>query len=67
MRMITVRSSPARYASLLSAGAHVYEYQPTTLHAKTFVVDARWVSISRVLRSLAKGSDAGPAPSQRTT
>ena len=35
----------ARYDSLLSAGVHVYEYQPTTLHAKTFVVDGLWVSI----------------------
>ena len=35
----------ARYDSLLSAGVRVYEYQPTTLHAKTFVVDGAWVSI----------------------
>jgi cardiolipin synthase len=35
----------ARYDSLLSAGVRVYEYQPTTLHAKTFVVDGVWVSI----------------------
>jgi cardiolipin synthase len=35
----------ARYDSLLSAGVRVYEYQPTTLHAKTFVVDGRWVSV----------------------
>ncbi len=35
----------SRYERLLSAGVRVYEYQPTTLHAKTFVVDGRWVSI----------------------
>ncbi|HET9003044.1 MAG TPA: phospholipase D-like domain-containing protein [Gemmatimonadaceae bacterium] len=35
----------ARYETLLAAGARVYEYQPSTLHAKTFVVDGRWVSI----------------------
>jgi cardiolipin synthase len=35
----------ARYDSLITAGARVYEYQPTTLHAKTFVVDGLWVSV----------------------
>jgi cardiolipin synthase len=35
----------ARYDSLISAGVRVYEYQPTTLHAKTFVVDGLWVSV----------------------
>lgn len=35
----------ARYETLLAAGARVYEYQPSTLHAKTFVVDGRWTSI----------------------
>lgn len=34
-----------RYEALLEAGVRVYEYQPTTLHAKTFVVDGLWVSI----------------------
>ena len=34
-----------RYEALLEAGARVYEYQETTLHAKTFVVDGLWVSI----------------------
>ncbi|MFL5578662.1 MAG: phospholipase D-like domain-containing protein [Gemmatimonadaceae bacterium] len=29
----------ARYDALLSAGVRVHEYQPSTLHAKTFVVD----------------------------
>jgi cardiolipin synthase len=35
----------ARYEALLGGGVRVYEYQPTTLHAKTFVVDGRWVSV----------------------
>jgi cardiolipin synthase len=34
-----------RYEALLEAGVRVYEYQPTTLHAKTFVVDGVWVSV----------------------
>jgi cardiolipin synthase A/B len=35
----------AWYDTLLSAGVRVYEWQPTTLHAKTFVVDGEWVTI----------------------
>jgi cardiolipin synthase len=35
----------ARFDSLLTAGVKVYEYAPTTLHAKTFVADGQWVSI----------------------
>jgi cardiolipin synthase len=35
----------ARYARLLAAGVRIFEWQPTTLHAKTFVVDGRWSSI----------------------
>jgi len=38
-------AAQARYDSLLSAGAHIYEYQPSTLHAKTFVIDGVWASI----------------------
>src|SRR6185312_13316305 len=34
-----------RYDALLSAGARVYEYATSTLHAKTFVVDGCWSSI----------------------
>lgn len=33
------------YAELLEAGVRVYEWQPTTLHAKTFVVDGAWSTI----------------------
>ena len=33
------------YDALLDAGVRIYEWQPTTLHAKTFVVDAEWAAI----------------------
>jgi cardiolipin synthase A/B len=33
------------YEALLSAGVRVYEWQPTTLHAKTFVVDGEWSTV----------------------
>ena len=33
------------YGRLLEAGIGIYEWQPTTLHAKTFVVDAEWSAI----------------------
>jgi cardiolipin synthase len=35
----------ARYNRLLAAGVRVFEWQPTSLHAKTFVVDERWSSV----------------------
>jgi cardiolipin synthase len=35
----------ARYDTLLSAGVRIWEWQPTTLHAKTFVVDGIWSNI----------------------
>ncbi len=35
----------SRYERLLAAGVRVFEYQPSTLHAKTFVVDGRWSSV----------------------
>ena len=35
----------ASYSSLLDAGVRIYEWQPTTLHAKTFVVDGHWSAI----------------------
>ncbi|HYU52350.1 MAG TPA: phospholipase D-like domain-containing protein [Gemmatimonadaceae bacterium] len=34
-----------RYDTLLAAGVHIYEYEPTTLHAKTFVADGVWSSV----------------------
>lgn len=35
----------AWYQTLLSAGVRVYEWQPSTLHAKTFVVDGLWSTV----------------------
>ena len=35
----------AHYAELLEGGVRLYEYQPTMMHAKTFVVDGVWSSI----------------------
>jgi cardiolipin synthase len=34
-----------RYDRLLTAGVRIYEYEPTTLHAKTFVADGVWSSV----------------------
>jgi cardiolipin synthase len=35
----------SHYQRLLAAGVHIYEWQPSSLHAKTFVVDGLWSSI----------------------
>jgi cardiolipin synthase len=35
-------ASRAKYDWLLSRGVEVFEYQPTMMHAKTFVVDGAW-------------------------
>jgi cardiolipin synthase len=35
----------AWYDTLLDAGVRIYEWQPTTLHAKTFVVDGEWSTV----------------------
>ena len=42
---VTRSAAHARYELLLGSGVRVFEYQPTTLHAKTFVVDGMWVSV----------------------
>ena len=34
-----------RYDKLLAAGVRIYEYEPTTLHSKTFVVDGIWSTV----------------------
>jgi cardiolipin synthase len=39
---ITRASAQARYEELLEAGAKIYEYQPTFMHAKYSVVDGQW-------------------------
>ena len=43
--MATGRAARARYDRLLAAGVRVFEWQPTALHAKTFVVDELWSSV----------------------
>ena len=35
----------SRYEELLKAGIRIYEYQPSMMHAKTFIVDGVWGSI----------------------
>jgi cardiolipin synthase len=35
----------AIYEELLAAGLRIYEYEPTMMHAKTFVVDGTWSTI----------------------
>jgi cardiolipin synthase len=34
-----------RYEELLAGGVRVYEYEPTMMHAKTFVIDGVWSTI----------------------
>ena len=46
---------------LLEAGVRIYEYEPTTLHAKMFVADGVWSSIGTMNfdnRSLALNDEA---------
>jgi cardiolipin synthase A/B len=50
-----------RYETLLAAGVRIYEWQPSTLHAKTFVVDGLWSSVGSMNfdnRSLALNDEA---------
>ena len=42
---IVRQAGRAWYDTLLAAGVRIYEWQPTTLHAKTFVVDGEWFTI----------------------
>jgi cardiolipin synthase len=41
----TLYAGRARYPELLKGGVRVYEYQPTMMHAKTFVVDGVWSTV----------------------
>ncbi len=43
--MVTRSTSRAGYGSLLKAGAEVYEYQPSMIHAKVLCVDNLWVVV----------------------
>ncbi len=58
---IVRRAGRATYDALLTAGVRIYEWQPTTLHAKTFVVDGEWSTIGSINfdnRSLALNDEA---------
>jgi cardiolipin synthase len=35
----------ARYETLLASGVRIFEWQPSTLHSKTFVVDGLWSTV----------------------
>ncbi len=51
----------ASYDTLFEAGVRVYEWAPTTLHAKTFVVDGEWFTIGSMNfdnRSMALNDEA---------
>jgi cardiolipin synthase len=41
----TVYAGRARYPELLKGGVRIYEYRPTMMHAKTFVVDGVWSTV----------------------
>ena len=51
----------ASYETLLGSGVRVYEWHPTTLHAKTFVVDGMWSTVGSMNfdnRSMALNDEA---------
>lgn len=43
--LLVRRSSRRLYGDLLRAGARIYEYQPTMIHAKTMVIDGQWAIV----------------------
>jgi cardiolipin synthase len=43
--MVTRSTSRAGYGELLKAGAEVYEYQPSMIHAKILCIDNLWVVV----------------------
>ena len=51
----------ATYDALLRAGVRIYEWEPTVMHAKTFVIDGVWSTIGTINfdnRSLALNEEA---------
>jgi cardiolipin synthase len=57
----TTWAARARYEELLKGGVRIYEYLPTMVHAKTFVVDGLWSSIGTLNmdnRSLALNNES---------
>ena len=56
----------SRYEELLRAGVRIYEYQPTMMHAKTFIIDGTWGSIGSMNfdnRSLAFNNESNSSSS----
>jgi len=43
--MVTRSTSRGAYGELLKAGAEVYEYQPSMIHAKVLIVDELWAVV----------------------
>jgi cardiolipin synthase len=43
--MLTRSTSRGAYGELLKAGAEVYEYQPSMIHAKVLIVDELWAVV----------------------
>jgi cardiolipin synthase len=43
--LLTRRSSRRLYGQLLQAGARIFEYEPTMIHAKTMVIDGMWAVV----------------------
>jgi cardiolipin synthase len=41
----TLYAGRARYPELIKGGVRIYEYQPTMMHAKTFVIDGVWSTV----------------------
>ena len=57
---LTWLAGRSRYEPLLAGGVRIFEYEPTTLHAKTLVVDGRWCAVTTMNfdnRSLAYNSE----------
>jgi cardiolipin synthase len=41
----TLYAGRARYPEMIKGGVRIYEYQPTMMHAKTFVIDGVWSTV----------------------
>lgn len=57
----TTYAARARYEDLLRGGVRIYEYLPTMIHSKTFVIDGQWSSIGTLNfdnRSLALNNES---------
>jgi cardiolipin synthase len=55
------RAGHASYEELLAAGVRIYEWKPSTLHAKTFVIDGEWSTVGSMNfdnRSLALNNES---------